>query len=58
MVGKCHAGHTVGHRLVYDAGYRCLTVEQRVLAVDVEVYKSAHMMPVISEISLKPWRSK
>ena len=42
MIGERHSAHTIGHGLVYETRNGGLTVEQRVIGVNVQVYVRYH----------------
>ena len=44
MIGERHSAHAVGHGLVYETRDGGLTVEQRVVGVNVQVYERNHKL--------------
>ena len=47
MVGHCHSAHAVAHSLVYELRDGCLTVENRVLCMNMEMNKVLHKILIL-----------
>ena len=44
MVGNCHTLHTISNCLIYKAFDRGLTIQNRVICMDVKVYVIIHLL--------------